>query len=134
MRELALSKNCSENRSIMISLLDKIVARGGQTLLYAFLSEKFSYIVHNVDPKMDQHGVFPGFIPGLLSYPRRMIFRGAPATLESVIDKFVSDKTYHDSIILDNVAYIEYLNQNEVDLIDKIPEGNWMIKAYRNRS
>jgi hypothetical protein len=115
----------------MVSLLDKIYDRGGQTLLYSFLSQKFPYIVQSADPKQDQHGVFPGYVPGLLSYPKRIVFKGAPHTLESVITKFTADKTHFDSLILDNVAYVEYLDQGDIDLFEQIPEDNWLIRAYR---
>lgn len=132
MQRLSKSRNCTENRNIMKEILDVIANKGGTTLLLSFLSQKFPHILHDSDPKRDKHGVFPEYVPGLLTYPRRLIFKGSQSALKETIDKFVANKPHHDSIVIDDVAYVEYLEPNEAGMLADIPEESWLIRAYRN--
>lgn len=135
-RRLQGSRNCTENRELMKDILKSIDEDGGAESLEDFLKSHYPHMLqgnslHIERVSEDKHGVFPGYSPGILTYPHRVIFEGNPEKLEKRVKNFITKKGHADHIILGNRAYIEYLENSESDLVGKIPEKNWQIAIYR---
>ena len=81
---------------------------------------------------MDLHDVFEHYNPSLITYPRRLIIAGP--NLENKVDAFLKDKNIYEHVVIENRAYIEYLNPEENNLAKDIPEHNWQIKRYRTKN
>lgn len=128
------SKNCTQNREIMSDTLELIKRSGRSAELYEFLKQQFPYVIveEGVTTKTgDIHGVFPGYVNGLLTYPHRVILEAPENIIENRVKKFVRGKVKSDFLIIGQHAYIEYLDNSEKDLVNKIPDKNWLINAYR---
>lgn len=135
-KKLQESGSCAKNRELMEELLGEIDDVGGADKLYEFLEEQYPHVLkhnsrHLERADRDAHGVFPGYVEGILTYPHRKIFEGARKHLEKQVKQFLSNKGTSDHIIIDEYAYVEYLERSEESLKGKIPEKNWQIAAYR---
>lgn len=132
------SKGCNYNRELMVETLDKISQSGGYAQLLDFISTNYPYmVVEEYKSKSDKpiaDAIFPDYIPNVLTYPRRVVFSGDPEELSKRIKKFTVDKLKHDSIIVDNRGYVEYLTEDDIGLIDQIPTHNWLIASYRKNN
>lgn len=126
--KLHKSGGCSDNSVIMKNLLDKIVDNGGSDAIYNFLSVQFPFVI-NKTVENSTHSIFKDYIPDVLTYPHRIILSGE--NLESKVKYIVDGKLKYDYIIIDDVAYIEYLDITESSLVDKIPHKNWLVTAYK---
>lgn len=116
----------------MLDVLHKIEEAGGSDDLVLFLRKhQPSALVENQHKELLSNKVFPEYVPGLLTYPHRQVFNGSRMSLESKVKSFVKDKLVHEYLIIDDVAYVEFLLPSEKSLIDKIPESNWHIRTYR---
>lgn len=125
--KLQNARNCGENRIVMVDILEDIQKIGGDKHLYDFLSENYPHVIISADrPNSDKHGVFPGYSDNLVTYPHRKIFSD-----KGEADKFVSNKSKYDSITIDDLIYVEYLDKSEIHLFNEIPKKNWQIAAYR---
>ena len=123
-KELKQSKGCDTNRKLMERTLKKIQDAGDSNKLLQFLQTHYPETI-----KQETKPVFVQYKPGILTYPRRVILTGSD--LRQQVKQFTKNKIKHDSIIINDTAYVEYLNQEDRHIINKIPLSNWQIVAYR---
>lgn len=138
-KRLQESRGCSQNRDLMVEILGEIDKANGSDELSLFLTKHYPHMIDGnkavrqpAQPHSDK--VFEYYNPNVLTYPRRIIFTGDQRSLKKTINEFILDKIKHDSIIVGNKAYIEYLIADDAAIVDKIPNSNWMIPAYRLRA
>lgn len=134
--KLQASRGCTQNREIMTELLALINGdASGSAALGEFLNRHYPYMVEGGSApaieKSNQSDIVFECNPKLLTYPRRIIFTGDQRSLQRKIAEFTLDKIKHDSIIVGNKAYIEYLTKDDRHLASSIPDGKWLIAAYR---
>ena len=139
-KRLQESKGCSQNRDLMIDILKELdKLPDGAEKLNNFLTKHYPHMIENSEKQFNDdilhsnfdNTVFEYYNPNLLTYPRRIIFTGDQRSLRQTIKEFVLDKIKYDSIIISNTAYIEYLIAEDSLIVDKIPDSNWRIPAYR---
>jgi len=136
-KRLQESRGCNQNRDLMTEILREIDTSGGSDALGTFLSKHYPHMIEGLEriqPIQSSGSVFEYYNPNILTYPRRIIFTGDLRSLRHTINEFVLDKIKHDSIIVGNTAYIEYLTSDDSAIVDKIPDQNWQIPAYRLRT
>ena len=138
-KKMNSSQGCARNREIMEETLDEIEATGGTNKLVEFISVNYPYMVDDGPVRAaavvrKNVPVFGYYNPGILTYPRRIIIKPEGRDLRRAVQEFIFDKLKHDSIIVDNVAYIEYLTHADADVLNKIPSSNWKIAEYRLRA
>lgn len=132
-KKLQGAKGCNQNKDLMIHLLEEIELLDGSGKLEEFLSKHYPNMIEGRRTPVDEtpDAVFPNYNPHLLTYPRRIIFTGDKKTLHNKVQEFVLDKIRHDSIIVGNKAYIEYLTKADSGIVEQIPDKNWLIGRYR---
>lgn len=126
---LRKSTGCANNSTIMVDILDKIKSVNGSDELLKFVKSNFPYMVVD-EPVVIPSQVFDGYDPSILTYPRRLILRG-DGLIEKIND-FLRGKIKSDFVIVDNVAYIEYLIGSDIALVDKIPLSNWKVTNWKS--
>jgi hypothetical protein len=137
-KKLQESRGCNHNRDIMSETLKTINEMGGSDRLLEFLSSHYPHMLVNdeklpVVAAMPEAGeIFENYHPGILTYPRRVIFTGA--NLQKQVKSFLVDKIKSDFVIVGDRAYVEYLTRDDRDIVDSIPQKNWRISAWRTRS
>lgn len=135
MAKLRESRGCNYNRQLMVDTLDLISKNGGYEQILDYVRVNYPYMV--VDEYRKQSGktqtdnIFPGYVAGILTYPRRVIFEGQPDDLFKRIQAFIYDKLKHDYIIVGNKGYVEYLNKGDAQIVDQLPLTSWLIATYR---
>ena len=128
--QLRLSQGCNDNRMLMENFLTRIDQLGGMPPLIEFLRAHYSHLIvddnilQSSDPKWDKL-----FGNEILTYPRRKLLVGSRETLPQLVENFISDKINCSVLIVNDRAYIEYLDKNETHLFDHIPAKNWLIKG-----
>lgn len=128
------SRGCTQNREIMKEALDKLIDRGLSEELSKFITTNYPYMVDSArskDHRKKHIGPVFEYVPNIITYPRRMIFEGSMPEIKRKINSFTIDKYRHDSIIVGNVGYVEYLTREDKDIEPHIPMKNWLIAAYR---
>lgn len=136
---LRQSTGCNSNREIMKEALEEVQELGGGDDLVKFLQKHFPQVIKSdvpVEMRVDinEHKIFASYTPGILTYPRRIILSGTARELRQKVREFILDKPVHDSIIVGERAYIEYLEERDLHLKDSIPMKNWQIATYRNKN
>ena len=58
----------------------------------------------------------------------------AGSDLEKKVNDFLKNKSIYEHVIIEDRAYVEYLNPEENNLAKDIPEHNWQIKKYRTKN
>jgi hypothetical protein len=147
MRRLQESRGCNQNKDLMVELLKEFERMPGAVdKLFEFLSKHYPHMIVKeqqsqppkiVDkaepvavPKLGQGGtIFPYYNPQILTYPRRQVFEGGD--LDRRVREFLLDKLKSDFVIVDGKAYVEYLDRSDAQLVNKIPQKNWQIAAWR---
>lgn len=129
-------KSCAANRVKMTEILDYILKDQSNTdALIKFLQENYPYTIKSdaieVNESKNRHNVFDVYDPALLTFPRRMIMDNVN---KDIVDNWCADKGFCDYIILDGVAYIEYLTQSQMHLKDQIPASYWQVAVYRKKN
>jgi hypothetical protein len=126
------SKGCSQNRQIMISVVESLKDKHLDKLAN-YMVANFPYMLDDIDdiPITRHKGRVFEFDPHLLTYPRRMIFSGSLLEIKRRINSFVLDKIKYDSIIVDGIGYVEYLLPEDKDITGSIPIKNWKIAKFR---
>lgn len=133
---LRSSKGCASNSQKMLDILQKLdnIPNGMITLL-RYLSKEFPFIIINdgpipqqtVQPVTDiinENRVFEFYDSEILTYPHKVIMTSG--NLQSRINELIADKPQSDHIIINNVAYVEYLNHGET-----ANANSWEIRKYR---
>ena len=139
MGKLRESRGCTHSRDIMIELLadiDKI--EGGTTKLGDFLKQQYPHMLIGVEAdtkpsqKVVDTNIFPNFNPSIKTYPRRIIFNGG--NLKKKVHEFLLDKLKSDSVIINEQAFVEYVDRSDHAIVDQIPAKNWLISQWRLKS
>jgi hypothetical protein len=132
--------SCRANSDKMLEMLHKITAlNNGEDELETFLRHTFPHVLIDDRPiparsrPQPRGPVFPHYDPNLITIPRRRVLTGQDgiAKLEQVVVSFLADKVESDFVIVDGVAYIEYLPRELEYLIGRVPETNWLVRRYR---
>lgn len=126
MLKLYESRGCNQNRNLMKEVLLKIDGLGGLIKMCDFLLRKFPHFLNYDDE------IFPDYNEKLLTFPHRKIL--VDGNIDLICADFISDKRFCDYVIISNVAYVEYLSDNDTISHDDVPSSNWLIKAWRVRN
>jgi hypothetical protein len=108
----------------MEQFLTKINQAGGMAELTNFLRSHYPHSIVETNNEWDRL-----FNSGILTYPKRKILFGPPEELSKIIAEFVSDKITYEAMIIDNRAYVEYLDKGDEHLSDQIPAQKWLIRT-----
>lgn len=130
------SHGCSYNKELMKELLNTIQKMGGDNNIAEFLVKNYPNMIEGYTSDVADHDdsdIFDHYSPGVLTYPRRIIFVGTKKELQKRVREFVLDKIKSDYIIIGDKAYVEYLEKDDKSLLDQIPLRNWKIAAYRQK-
>ena len=145
-RFLMSGQGCAENRAKMYEVLQIIVKnRQWAISLESFLSKHFPAIITD-DAKMaapaprrlaskeveNKHKVFTYYDPALATFPRRIIFSGNG--LQKKVTDFCARQFYSEWIIVEDRAYVEYIQPGASTQKSDIPEKNWQIRAFKKKS
>lgn len=160
LERLQKSRGCSQNTVIMTDVLKEIERiDGGIAKLHEFLHREHPTVLatgphkrpsrpqvrapHNfvpqaatpteVAPTIEE--IFPHYDPDILTYPRRMVLHGPNRfMLRHDVYEFVRTKYRADYAVFDKIAFIEYFNPDETELVSQVPRANWAIQQWRMRS
>jgi hypothetical protein len=83
------------------------------------------------DKNLNKHGVFPSYNPDILMFPHRHIIVGDNNTLTQAINEFSKGKHILDWIVVDDRAYIEWLSDKYISILEQIPEHQFQIRRYK---
>jgi hypothetical protein len=137
---------CKANREKMKQIFDRIrVDEEKYASLELWIKEIYPSLLNTPDPNRvlrisgstdDIHGVFPDYDPSLQTVPRRVIISLQDAMrsrmdLVGFVASFCIRQAYCDYIVTSDRAYVEYLPPSLEKLIDKVPDKNWRIPAFR---
>lgn len=135
------NQSCRSNQQKMLEVLDAITKTdGGEQRLEEFLRKSFPHvlakaIVRETAPSPAAGGgpVFPHYDPQLMTLPRRRVITTAEANgdLEAAVRDFLRDKPLSDYVIVDGVAYVEYLPASLAPMAGQVPADNWQVRAYK---
>ena len=129
------SKNCSDNKKAMLIIVNKIKEGQDAAMFYEYLhlNHPLAITGHKFDKEVNR--VFEDYDPNIKTYPKRVIMsNNNKKALLNRVKSFARNKICCDYIIIDDKAYIEYLDNDELDIIDNIPNKNWLIAAYRKNN
>jgi hypothetical protein len=143
MQFLMSGKGCADNRMKMYELLQTITKnRQWAISLESFLTNNFPAMITD-DVKSptskkiskdieNKHRVFTYYDPALATFPRRIIFSGDD--LPKKIHDFCARQFYCEWVIVEDRAYVEYIQPGVSIQKSDIPEKNWQIRAFKKKS
>ena len=129
------AKNCSDNKKVMLKIVNEIRRSEDAAIFYEYLhlNHPLAITGHRYDNAVNQ--VFKDYDPNIKTYPKRIIMSNDnEKILLNRVRSFTRNKICCDYIIIDDKAYIEYLDNDELEVIDSIPNKNWLIAAYRKNN
>jgi len=86
------------------------------------------------NPKLNKHGVFKIYRPEMLSFPHKLIIQNENrAELEEQVREFSQRMIGVSFVIIEDTAYIEYLQPKFADVLAKLPDHLYETKAYLKR-
>ena len=141
---LMSGQGCTANRNKMYETLQTIVHNHQWAIaLESFLAKNFpAMIIDDTKPAAtgrvisreaeNKHKVFTYYDPALATFPRRMIFVGD--SLEKKVRDFCAKQFFCEWIIIEDRAYIEYIQPEAAAHKPNIPEKNWQIRAFKKKS
>ena len=133
-RQMRSSKGCAENKTVMEETLQLLRDANKEVELYTFLKAAYPNMIEGYvsRPTIAEGDVFPEFNPDILTYPHRIIFEGLKEPyLKRKVQSFLLNKIKSDYIIIDDKAYVEYLSEDDKQVVDQIPLSNWLVSQYR---
>lgn len=130
LEEQAKKASCGHNTRIMHTILSRLAKTKSKELLI-FLQEHYPYVLEDTKIKDDalinkdlsNSKVFGLYDPTILTFPRRAIV--------SDLEKFVEGKLIYDYVELDGLFHVEYLNYTDKNLVNSIPDDNWLTKRFK---
>jgi hypothetical protein len=134
-QRLQQSRGCNQNRDLMSDILRQVEKKGGGEALLTFLKRQYPHMliddtpVPTVAETQPTTKVFDHYNPAILTYPRRFILTGPE--LSRQVQSFIIDKLKSDYVIVDGVAYIEYLTKADAHVKDSIPIDNWAVSKWK---
>lgn len=134
--KLRESRGCTYNRQLMMDTLDLISDKGGYEQILDYIRSNYPYMVVDDEYRAKTRTtiadeIFPYYKANILTFPRRVILDGQPDDLAKRIQAFTFDKLKHDSIIVGNRGYVEYLTKDDVKIAEQLPLSSWLIAHYR---
>lgn len=126
---LQSSKGCNQNREIMKSTLSELNKLNANDSLEIFLRKHYP---HMIEERKKSNLVFKNYNPTLLTFPRRMIISGDD--IERKVLDFVSDKIKYDFIVVDGIAYVEYLTTDDKNIVGRLPASSWQVRRYKSEN
>ena len=140
---LKSGRGCTENRNKMYAVLQAIVHNPAWAAsLESFLTKNFPAMI--VDDSRsapaktatrgqeNKHKVFSYYDPSLATFPRRIIFVGGD--LQKKIRDFCAKQFYCEWVVIEDHAYIEYIQPEAAIHKSNIPDKNWQIRAFKKKS
>ena len=128
MNDLRNTTGCGRNKEIMERVLHEIERTGGSNKLGKFLRENHPHIIKE-SPTYSWQTTFK---TGLLTFPRHKILQSDdPAALVMRVNQFLSDKIKYEYVIVDDKAYIEYLEKGDESVLAKLPDDKWVLRKLR---
>lgn len=128
MDDVRNTTGCGRNKEIMARVLNEIENTGGSHKLAKFLKDNHPHIIKD----QPQYGWQANFKTGLLTFPRRKIIVGDnQRDLIARINQFLSDKIKYEYTIVEDTAYIEYLEKGDEAILAKLPDNKWMLRKLR---
>lgn len=145
-KHLSKLPGCRANNSKMSWLLDKLKEIGKYDDLLIFLIANYPITIGETQMEISSsplgecvilhknpdNSIFSHYNSSLLTFPHKLILRGDPDKLESVINRFLSDKIDFDYIIIDNIGYIEYFKYKYRSEASKIKKEDREIYKYKH--
>ena len=149
------NKSCRTAKTKMIEIYKKLYSMGLGGQFEDFVKRRFPYIVEGDDPKpkaarkayvptekrivppqrLNKHGVFKSYNPRILTFPHKLVLTNDNSEdLLAETKRFMRDKISTDYLILENVAYIEYLLPKYKDIANQIPPDGWEIENFRRKN
>lgn len=119
------SSGCQDNKRIMMAVHKAIADRGDLKLLIEYLRLNHPSALDKV-----RDDFWPDYRPGLLSYPRRIIFY--EGNYDKIVRDFCSDKLICDYAVLNGKLYIEYLMSSDYNVLSYIKEGSFTLRDCKN--
>lgn len=134
---LKSGQGCTANKKKMLAVLNILIQnRASAMALEQFIRQNFPAMIIGprtaISKGTNKHQVFSYYDPALTTFPRRMILVGAD--LPKKIRDFCSKQFYYEYVIVEDYAYIEYIPPEAVSLKSSIPDKNWQIRSFKNRS
>lgn len=131
MNRLRANRGCSDNRKLMDDVLDDIIRTpDGEAAVMTFIDQFFPFMV------LDRSGVDKVVISELIEYfaspvmtfPHRHIILSSD---EVEAGRFCSDKYRCDYMVVDGYIFVEFLDVDELSILDEIPSKNWLLSKYK---
>lgn len=150
------SGSCRANTNKMVEIYNKLYKTGFGDQFELFMKTNYPYLIE-LDSQTDKfipkasvpqirpikqqikiediNGIFKNYVPNLLTFPHRIIFKDSNIdNLKSKILKFSLDKTGVDYIIIGDLGYIEYFESQYSDVVNKIDVNKREIAIYRKKN
>ena len=87
-----------------------------------------------VGPCKDPNGVFSAYNPQLLRFPMQLLLMSEDRDMMvHAITEFGKRNPNYEYVAVGDLVYIEYVPENYLHLLDKIPEGNWEVKKRKSK-
>lgn len=125
------SKSCQGNARIMIDMLPEIEAHGLKSKLLDFLVKHFPNTVVRDGEDDYLLSIEKHFISQTLTFPRRIILTADGDDINKTLLKFLDGKIKYEYAVVSQKAYVEYLNAEDSEVQDKIPDTKWLLKRIK---
>ena len=152
------NQGCRANSNKMMDIYFSLHKRGLESQLETFLKRRFPWIIKTPEepthkqirkniktvkiietknPRksnleiLNKHKVFLSYRPNILSFPQKYIIIADPQLIYDQVRIFVSNKLSVDYLIIDDHAYIEYLDAKYATVVDRIQREDRDIYKYR---
>lgn len=120
---------CGANRDKMEAIYDKLIAGGYSKKLFDFIYKNYPSLI--IDD-YNKHRVFQHYDPSLLTYPRRyIIINSNRLVLDRMVTDFCARHGYSEFVVIEDRAYIEYIDHNSLKIKDRIPDRNWQVRQFK---
>ena len=128
-----VSTSCANNARIMMDILPMIDKIGKTEDLENFLLTYFPNILEHDQDDEYLRSIERFFYNKMLTYPRRCVIEGDPNELNDKIAKFLDKKIQYEFSIVGSRVFVEYLEEQDAGLQNKIPESKWLLKEYKKK-
>jgi hypothetical protein len=126
---------CAANTAKMLSILERITASpSGEDALKLFLQRNFPHIINVQQPPP---AFIESFSTGLFTIPMRTIVRGngsKDAAVQASKYAETARAAKYDFMVIESLAYLEYVPPDMADLVDTIPPENWLTTTHKQNN
>ena len=117
----------------MLEILPLLENRGKKIVLAQFLAKHFPNMIALDEEDEELLRLEKYFLANALTFPRRMIITDAD-DINKVLMSFLDGKIQYEYVLVGNKAYVEYLTEEDTDIQKILPEGKWLLKAYKEKN